>query len=117
MRWVAYSPTAMGLRYICGARLSVGPAAPLQLSYRIQVYSTTRTTTHPEVRNTGDPNCHGLRAHHRRASPRRKANAPELVVLVRVGDVFHNGKRLERLTDITPESSSAETAAAGSDVP
>lgn len=44
----------------------------------------------------------------------RAVNAPHLVALVRAGAVFHQGKRLERPTAITPTKpgESTETEAA-----
>jgi putative transposase len=46
----------------------------------------------------------------------RRVNTPELVALVRVVAVLHQGKLLERPVDITPESSISKTADVGSEV-
>ncbi|MFE5703428.1 IS256 family transposase [Rhodococcus koreensis] len=46
----------------------------------------------------------------------RAVNAPHLVALVRAGAVFHRGRLLERPTDISPDTSPAEPANAGSEV-
>ena len=46
----------------------------------------------------------------------RTVNAPELVALVRNGALFHKGKLLERLRDITPESSTGPAETTGTEV-
>ncbi len=46
----------------------------------------------------------------------RAVNAPHLVALVRAGAIFHKGKLLERLVDITPDTSTAEPSNTGSEV-
>ncbi len=46
----------------------------------------------------------------------RAVNAPHLVALVRACAAFHNGKLLERPTDITPPEPADNTATTGSEV-